>query len=120
MMSQISSIKRGMIVIWSGAVANIPAGWSLCNGANGTPDLSERFVRCVSDVHPVGETGGLTQHTHTVDCGNHYHTVGPIPPHRMAAGEDYDEMTDQVHVTGDTNTVNHIPPYYILAYIMKL
>ncbi|MHA2384042.1 MAG: tail fiber domain-containing protein, partial [Candidatus Thorarchaeota archaeon] len=38
----------GSIIIWYGAVANIPSGWSLCNGATvsgvTTPDLRERFV----------------------------------------------------------------------------
>lgn len=38
----------GMITLWSGPLTAIGsgalAGWALCNGANGTPDLRERFV----------------------------------------------------------------------------
>ena len=34
----------GGIIMWSGALNAIPAGWALCNGQNGTPDLQERFV----------------------------------------------------------------------------
>ena len=30
--------------MWSGKVDEIPAGWSLCDGGNGTPDLRSRFI----------------------------------------------------------------------------
>jgi len=30
---------QGFIMIWSGAVVDIPPGWALCDGNNGTPDL---------------------------------------------------------------------------------
>jgi hypothetical protein len=39
---------RGMIMMWSGSMAEIGvgglAGWALCDGANGTPDLRDRMV----------------------------------------------------------------------------
>jgi hypothetical protein len=39
---------RGMIMLWSGSLAEIGvgdlAGWSLCDGGNGTPDLRDRFI----------------------------------------------------------------------------
>lgn len=34
----------GMILIWSGAVVDIPTGWALCDGNNGTPDLRGKVV----------------------------------------------------------------------------
>ncbi len=37
-------IPHGVIVIWHGDSNNIPKGWALCNGNNGTPNLSGRFV----------------------------------------------------------------------------
>lgn len=41
-------IPLGGIIMWSGSIASIPAGWALCNGTvqNGsqTPDLRERFI----------------------------------------------------------------------------
>jgi len=35
---------KGIIVIWGGAIVDIPAGWGLCDGSNGKPDLRDRFV----------------------------------------------------------------------------
>ena len=35
---------RHMIVIWSGAIIDIPAGWVLCDGNNDTPDLRDKFL----------------------------------------------------------------------------
>ena len=38
----------GGIIMWSGTLANIPSGWFLCDGANGTPDLRSKMVPCVA------------------------------------------------------------------------
>ncbi|MBA7678649.1 hypothetical protein ES703_86927 [subsurface metagenome] len=35
---------QNIIVLWSGAIVDIPAGWALCDGNNGTPDLRDCFV----------------------------------------------------------------------------
>ncbi|HCP45659.1 MAG TPA: hypothetical protein DIU15_06440, partial [Deltaproteobacteria bacterium] len=53
------SIPSGGIIMWSGSTATIPAGWSLCDGTNGTPDLLNRFIKGLSSasVDP-GATGG--------------------------------------------------------------
>ena len=40
----ISAFPPGGIILWSGTIASIPSGWVLCNGSNGTPDLTDRFV----------------------------------------------------------------------------
>ena len=37
-------IPTGGIIMWSGTIANIPTGWALCNGTNGTPNLQDRFI----------------------------------------------------------------------------
>lgn len=56
----------GTIVIWSGTIASIPPNWKLCNGANGTPNLSDRFVIQAGVSYAVGGVGGTTFHQHTV------------------------------------------------------
>ena len=65
----------GGIIIWSGSAAAIPAGWFLCDGANSTPNLRDRFVVGAGTTYAVGATGGaatvslsaanLPAHTHT-------------------------------------------------------
>ncbi|NOQ74239.1 MAG: hypothetical protein GQ574_19680 [Crocinitomix sp.] len=39
-----SLVPMGVVVMWSGNTNNIPLGWAMCNGKNGTPDLRGRFV----------------------------------------------------------------------------
>jgi len=60
----------GLIAMWSGSIATIPAGWYLCNGANGTPDLRNKFIVGAGSTYAVAATGGsadaiVVSHTHT-------------------------------------------------------
>lgn len=43
-----SGTPAGGIMLWSGTIASIPTGWALCNGANGTPDLTDKFILSVA------------------------------------------------------------------------
>jgi len=73
----------GVIVLWSGSIGSIPAGWYLCNGNNGTPDLRDRFVVGAGSTYSVDATGGsanaiVVSHTHTfttVTGGDHSHLI---------------------------------------------
>lgn len=47
-------VPKGIIVIWSGSISDIPKGWALCDGNNGTPDLTRRFI--------VGAGNGIYTH----------------------------------------------------------
>lgn len=47
---------KGIIVIWSGAIADIPAGWSLCDGFNGRPDLRDKFLIGAGGSYNPGDT----------------------------------------------------------------
>jgi len=58
--------------MWSGTLASIPAGWTLCDGTLGTPDLRDRFVYGASAGVDPGATGGATTHTH---AGHASHAV---------------------------------------------
>lgn len=83
-------VPSGLICMWSGAINAIPSGWFLCNGANGTPDLRNRFIVGAGSSYAVGATGGadsvtlteaqIPSHTHTITAttdsqGFHSHTV---------------------------------------------
>ena len=62
----VESFVSGMIILWSGSVANIPSGFVLCNGSNSTPDLRDRFVVGAGNNYAVGATGGATTATDNV------------------------------------------------------
>jgi hypothetical protein len=56
----------GAIVLWCGAVGDIPPGYALCDGANGTPDLRDRFVLAAGPGERP-HTAGAPAHTHGLD-----------------------------------------------------
>jgi hypothetical protein len=72
---------KGLISKWSGTIATIPAGWYLCNGQNGTPDLRKKFIYGASTDVEIGTTGGsadavVVSHSHGASSdsqGNHAH-----------------------------------------------
>jgi hypothetical protein len=55
-----SPIPTGSIIMWSGAIGSIPAGYVLCDGTNGTPNLKDSFVVGAGNNYGVGSTGGFT------------------------------------------------------------
>ncbi len=67
-------IPSGGIIMWSGAVDNIPDGWALCDGTNNTPDLRNRFVVGAGSNYWVGRKGGRDQNTlASKNNGSHQH-----------------------------------------------
>lgn len=114
------SVPSGVIVMWSGSVASIPAGWVLCNGANGTPDLRDRFIMGAGSSYNPGQTGGQAtinlQHNHGGRTGG---VVFNAPDGVLTAGAL--DMRHNHPISNDLSSAQSIlPPYYALAYIMKL
>lgn len=73
------AFPAGGIVMWSGSIATIPSGWFLCDGANGTPDLRDRFIVGAGSSYAVAATGGskdaiVVSHTHTATVTDPGHT----------------------------------------------
>jgi len=103
----------GDIKLWYGAEANIPTGWVLCNGLNGTPDLRNRFVVGAGGTDSGGEylpgaTGGSD--TATTDFqGSHDHTaVTKLGGGHLHLGNT-DLGGDHIHTgsTSDSGTHDH-------------
>jgi len=74
-----TTFVAGMIMLWSGSTASIPAGWLLCNGTSSTPDLRDRFVVGAGSTYAVDATGGsanavVVSHTHTATVTDPGHT----------------------------------------------
>jgi len=138
----------GMIILWSGSIASIPSGWALCNGSNGTPDLRNRFVVGAGSTYAVDSTGGsadaiVVSHTHTatstVTDPEHAHGIlgyngtvsgGPFVAFAQITTPIQTQGTQSASTgitvattnasTGSSGTNANLPPYYALAYIMKL
>lgn len=95
----------------------IPAGWAICNGENGTPDLRDQFI-LASDT--VGRKGGYT-------------SVALTPEHLPEMYEDQVEYLPKNGTGGSSARVptvykwrgygaalSNMPPYYSLIFIMRI
>ena len=132
----------GAIVMWSGAVENIPDGWALCNGQNGTLDLRNRFIVGAGGLYNVGATGGnkdavLVEHNHTGSTdtvANHGHNVNSneeqsnrnlIRPNSTVGAffglsTVSHSHTLSITTVGSSATNANLPPYYALAFIQQV
>jgi hypothetical protein len=137
-----NTVPQGLISLWYGSILTIPSGWAICDGANGTPDLRDRFVVGAGTSYAVGATGGskdavVVSHTHsatsTVTDPGHSHpnsgstSIGAYPYTTLVAkaGNTSTATTGITVATtvasaGVSGTNANLPPYYALAYIMKL
>ena len=139
------AIPPGTIVMWSGALADIPQGWKLCDGTNGTPDLRDRFIVGAGSGYSVGATGGLAQvtlalqqmpvHTHGVTDPGHAHFAptwnGMTGAYELPSTKYAYDYGDAAPVSTSTTGISiqnrggdqpheNRPPYYALCFIMKL
>ena len=136
------AVPAGGIIMWSGSVASIPTGWFLCNGANGTPNLLDRFVIAAGSTYAVAATGGnanaiVVSHTHTatVTDPGHVHAFsadqqvlnasgfyggGPVGiTQTNNTGGAVTGISVANSTAGSSGTNANLPPYYALAFIMK-
>ncbi|WP_291986641.1 hypothetical protein [Candidatus Accumulibacter sp. ACC007] len=141
----LGAVPVGAIMMWSGAPQNLPDGWKLCNGDNGTPDLRGRFVvgydPNASDYKEPNSEGSRKSNQTTVTILRHRHLLGrPIDvigthshtgaglgvttdraKSRGKALENYDDYAGRgfgmTEWSGDDQILDIRPPYYVLAYI---
>ena len=150
---------RGMIMIWSGYISEIPSGWALCDGQNGTPDLRGRFIvgagrdganavyyqtKTKNPEDPI-RTVKFTLRAEDLPAHRHMYIGDSNAPGddltliegvdgRSGKGSGYGAkiLTDSMIYAADsthgvrqtsstiTTLIDVRPPYYALAYIMKL
>lgn len=133
-------LTKGIIGMWLGNVDDIPAGWKLCDGSNGTLDLRNKFIKIGTSLAQNGDTGGSNTHTH----GNVSHTHTPTGTHshtgshgvadmRSNPGGANDGVCYYTHVHSinsvssqsaayssdniTADTVDNQPPYKTVAFI---
>lgn len=72
-----AGVPAGTILPWYGQLVNMPSGFVLCNGSNGTPDLRNRFIVGAGSTYALGVTGGADTVTlSSTQIGSHYHFTG--------------------------------------------
>lgn len=122
----------GIIAMFN--TTSLPAGWNLCDGTNGTPDLRAKFIVGAGNTYAVGATGGAetvtldttmmpahnhngslstlnTTHTHlAVSDGDHSHT--------SSAGTAGHSHTDSA-IGGHTSVVNMADGADLAAFVRQ-
>ena len=68
---------KGMIMIWKGSIVDIPRGWHLCDGSDGTLNLRDKFIVGAGNSYSVGSHGGNLNNTAKITL-----TYKDIPAHR--------------------------------------
>lgn len=111
-------VISGGIIMWHGLLADIPPDYALCDGNYGTPDLRDKFVVGAADAVDPGGEGGAVSHSHdfTGDGHSHWLQVNGV----AQSGLGISGATSAASATGTTDPEDHLPPYYEIAFIMKL
>lgn len=114
----------GVILMWTNGIDEIPPGWVICDGNNGTPDLINKYPKSMPDSSTEpGATGGenkknlsstqLPEHNHSANIntsGAHGHGIPGTSIIEMSNNTGYSGMADYngdpYQTTGST-TVDH-------------
>lgn len=120
------TIPVGGIIMWSGTIANIPTGWALCNGSNGTPDLRNRFI-AGAGTDTLSVWGfNITTGAVTFSGGQSFvgvSSTGGSVATRVNSGSNTEGINATASIPDATflqQWVENRPPYYALAFIMRI
>jgi hypothetical protein len=112
---------------------NVERGFALCNGSNGTPDLRGTFIVGLGtgDYASIGNTGGEETHLltqgelpdfnlpYTINKDNN--AIGSSGYFASSTGGGTAQSSNlSVNSGGNDEAHENRPPYYVLAYVMKV
>ncbi len=115
---EVLDLMTGLVLLWSGAVVDIPEGFQLCDGTNGSPDLRNRFIIGAGDTYNPNDSGGNLIHTHTFGGDGHFHSAEAGTDIQTGTGAD--TVLTGKDIQGITDNPSTPPPYYSLAYITRI
>tara|TARA_R110002051_G_scaffold86498_2_gene152381 strand:- start:49736 stop:50506 length:771 start_codon:yes stop_codon:yes gene_type:complete len=130
----------GGIIMWSGHDTSFDAngfgideleGWVKCDGENGTPDLSNRFIVSAGSKYNVTEKGGyddiilntdqLPNHSHEYGVGGGYGlTYNTGNGNSQGYPTSKPKWKSNTYASGNGESFDNRPKYYVLYFIMKL
>lgn len=142
-------VQPGSISMYYGNVSNIPIGYALCDGNNGTPDLRDKFIVSTGNNYKLGSSGGsdnivlsvdnLPAHSHTGtgntnegginfgcsgegDGRGNFKATRPDRKGQQDCGNTshYHSFNFTTSNTGSNKSFDNRPSFYALAFIMKL
>jgi len=136
------AIPKGGIIAWNGTTP--PEGWAICDGNNGRPDLRGKFILGLNlagastpdkdengqqplTINTPGKKGGrekvklieseMPKHSHIGAMFNSRNEGGWVSGRDAEAGR---RENVKVSETGGDQPHDNMPPYYVLAYIIKI
>jgi microcystin-dependent protein len=142
---KLNVIPPGSIIIWNGTT--VPNGWALCDGSKNTPDLRGRFILGSGQGNGltnrvIWQSGGeenhklsvaeMPSHTHKItshadDDGYCKNPPCGFQPSDRSTNDQWiadpyaiPNALTQIATMGNDVPHNNMPPYYVLAFIMKL
>jgi microcystin-dependent protein len=121
----VGNVPDGTIVMWG--FPTIPDGWALCDGQNGTPDLRDRFIVGAGEKYSVGDVGGsdsviltenqMPRHNHELTFGG---SAAANLIRVLGANNAAGSSGVPVSIAGGDEAHENRPPYFALAYIIKI
>ncbi|SCW29981.1 phage tail protein [Ancylobacter rudongensis] len=110
------TLPKGAVIMWSGDPKDVPAGWALCDGSNGTLDMRARFpVGADGGSFGLGKPGGSASHNHAI-----VHNI-ELKATRLADGKLFEVLSPGIlEIRCVTDHASNLPPYRSLHFLMKL
>ena len=108
----------------NGLGKNLRTGWAICNGNNGTPNISNRvIIQYGSDFPTLNAVGGskdavVVAHSHGLKYGSS--GTGTKYPETPYITDSITGNMQGTEITGESGVNKNMQPYIVLVYIMKL
>ena len=108
----------------NGLGKKLRAGWAICNGNNGTPNISNRvIIQYGSDFPTLNAVGGskdavVVAHSHELKYGSS--GGGTKYPEAPYITDSFTGFMQGTETAGESGVNKNMPPYIVLVYIMKL